>query len=203
MNVLDPIFERVQIHHSYACRRGKGTQAAVLKAFHFSKSKPWFLKLDVRKYFDSIAHRILKPQLERLIKDPFALAALSAIIDSYETKPGRGLPIGNLTSQYFANHYLAGLDHFVREKLLIGPYLHYMDDMVLWSADKESLAAAFPRIEEYVRRELDLELKSPILNRAAGGLPPRDADETRAPPSCQYTRTALWRHGAEDRGLFL
>jgi RNA-directed DNA polymerase len=171
MNVLDPIFERMQVHHSYACRRGKGTQAAVLAAFHNAKSRGWFLKLDVSKYFDSIDHALLVSQLGRRIKDRAVLALLAAIIESYQASPGRGLPIGNLTSQYFANHYLAGLDHFVLEKIRISRYIRYMDDMVLWSDDKEALGAALATTEDYLRRILCLEPKPPILNRSVSGLP--------------------------------
>lgn len=103
MNILDPVFERVQIHHSYACRKGKGTQAAVLRTFHYAKSQAWFLKLDVRKYFDSIDHSILERQLEGLVADQAVLAALFSMIDSYEASPGRGLPLfldANLYTEY-------------------------------------------------------------------------------------------------------
>jgi hypothetical protein len=171
MNILDPLFERVQIHHSYACRKGKGTKLAVLTAFHHCKSQAWFLKLDVRKYFDSISHEILKKQIRRLVSDSLVLAALFAIIDSYETTPGRGLPIGNLTSQYFANHYLSGYDHVALEKLRIGRYIRYMDDMALWAEEKECLVAAEKVLRSYAECELGLVLKVPILNRVAAGVP--------------------------------
>jgi hypothetical protein len=171
MNILDTLFERAQIHHSYACRRNKGTTRAVLAAFHHSKSQTWFLKLDVRKYFDSIDHIILKRQLRRLIADQRVLAALFAIVDSYETSPGRGLPIGNLTSQYFANHYLSGYDHFALEKLRMGRYVRYMDDMALWACGKESLVEAERALRTFADTQLGLELKVPILNRTAAGVP--------------------------------
>ena len=171
MNVLDPLFERVQVHHSYACRRGKGMQAAVLRAFHNSKSQAWFLKLDVRKCFDSIDHAVLSSQLERRIKDRFILAALAAIVGSYQTSPGRGLPIGNLTSQYFANHYLAGLDHLILEGLHVSRYVRYMDDMILWADSKGRLENTSVHIADYAEISLKLELKPPILNRSAAGVP--------------------------------
>ena len=105
------------IYHSYACRKNRGTHAALRYAFSKSKGFPWFLKLDVRKYFDSIDHAVLKRFLSRLIKDKKTLRLLSGIIDSYGVRPGRGLPIGNLTSQFFANLYLSSLDHYILEQL--------------------------------------------------------------------------------------
>jgi retron-type reverse transcriptase len=171
MNVLDPLFERVQIHHSYACRRNKGMQAAVLAAFHHAKSQKWFLKLDVRKYFDSIDHAVLASQLEHRIKDRYILSVLDSIIESYETSPGRGLPIGNLTSQYFANHYLSGLDHYILEGLHISRYVRYMDDMILLADSKGELGDASIRIADYAGYCLKLIVKPPILNRTVAGIP--------------------------------
>jgi len=107
INVIGEVLERPLVHHCYACRTGKGTHAAVMYAFKQTKSNPCFLKLDIRKYFDSIDHKILKLQLRRLLKDHRVLTLLDGIIDSYETLPGRGVPIGNLTSQFFANTHLA------------------------------------------------------------------------------------------------
>jgi retron-type reverse transcriptase len=98
MNILEPLFERQMIYHTYACRKNWGTHAAIQYAFSKSKGFPWFLKLDVRKYFDSVDHAVLKRIISRLIKDKKTRCLLSGIIDSYETAPGRGLPIGNLTS---------------------------------------------------------------------------------------------------------
>ena len=117
MNVLDPLFERYQISDSYACRKGKGTQAAVLRAFGFTRRYRYFLKMDLKKYFDSIDHDVLKMMLRRFLKDRRVCGMFEAVIDSYETFPGKGLPIGNLTSQYFANQYLAALDHRAKEEL--------------------------------------------------------------------------------------
>jgi RNA-directed DNA polymerase len=119
VNVLEPVFERQQICHSYACRPGKGTHAAVLRAFHLAKSGGCFLKLDVRKYFDSVSHEVVRRQLGRLVKDQPVLRLFATLLDSYHTAPGRGLPIGNLTSQHLANLYLSGLDHYVLEQLTL------------------------------------------------------------------------------------
>jgi hypothetical protein len=171
MNVLDPVFERPMIYHSYACRRGKGTHAAVRHAFLQCRSRPCFLKLDIRKYFDSIDHDALKTMLQRLIKDPRVMALLHGIIDSYETDPGKGIPIGNLTSQFFANLYLTGLDHFILEILRPLAYCRYMDDFVLWGPSPQALKTMYGRINTYVGDHLRLILKQPVYGKSSAGLP--------------------------------
>lgn len=140
MNVCHPFFEQKQIFDSYASRKGKGTYAAIGRARIFSRSDGWFMKLDLQKFFDSIHHDVLNAQLATLFKDEQLLHIFAQIIAAYHTSPQRGLPIGNLTSQYFANHYLTGLDHFIKEKLRIKAYVRYMDDMVLWHRDKGALS---------------------------------------------------------------
>jgi hypothetical protein len=171
MNVLEPVVERPLIDHSYACRRGKGTHAAVLYAFDKCKTKPYFLKLDIRKYFDSIDHEILKTQLRKLIKDSRVIVLLDGIIDSYNTLPGKGVPIGNLTSQFFANLYLGFMDHYILEKLRPCAYCRYMDDFVLWSASKDKLKDMFDKINVYLNANLNLTVKPPVFGNSASGLP--------------------------------
>lgn len=171
MNICHPRFERAQIADSYASRKGKGTYAALDRAKHFTWANAWFLKLDVRKFFESIHHDVLKGQLASLFKEEKLLCLFSQIIDSYAASPGRGLPIGNLTSQYFANHYLSGLDHFVKKDLEIQAYVRYMDDMVLWHPEKEILKKAHAAIADFVRTQLRCDLKPALLNRVQRGLP--------------------------------
>jgi len=171
MNILEPCFERQFIHHTYACRKGKGTHAAVLYAFHCGKAKGWFVKLDVRKYFDSIDHQVVKYQISRLIKDTKLLSHLTFLIDSYHTQPGKGLPIGNLTSQFFANLYLSGLDHYILEQLKPTGYVRYMDDFVLWSDSKSDLKFMLSKVEAYCLENLKLNLKPAILGQSTDGLP--------------------------------
>jgi len=142
LNICHQYFEKFQIFNSYASRQGKGTYAALEKAATYSKKYPWFLKLDCRKYFDIINHGILKTQLQRLFKEGKLLHIFDRIIDSYHTEEGCGLPIGNLTSQYFANHYLSVADHFALEKLGVPGFVRYMDDMVLWDNDINKLLHA-------------------------------------------------------------
>ena len=130
--VCEPVFERFLIADTFACRRGKGREAAVERARHFARRYPWFLKLDIRKYFNSIDHEVLLGRLARKFKDRRLLDLFGRIIASYEVAPGRGVPIGSLTSQHFANFYLGGLDRFVKEGLRAGGYVRYMDDFVVW-----------------------------------------------------------------------
>ena len=171
MNVCHEHFERKQIFDSYASRKGKGTYVALDKAKNYTRKHTWFLKLDMRKFFASIPHEILKRQLQQLFKDPVLLQILEAIIDSYPTKNAKGLPIGNLTSQYFANHYLCGLDHFIKEKLGCKAYVRYMDDLIIWHSDKNELKKRYAKIMFFVENELLLSLKPEVLNKTKVGLP--------------------------------
>lgn len=171
MNICHHVFEKYQIFDSYASRTGKGTYAALDRAKYFQKKYQWFLKLDVRKYFDSINHEILNKILSSRFKDKVLVGIFNKIINSYETSPLKGLPIGNLTSQYFANHYLAVADHFIKERLKIKCYVRYMDDMVLWHNDKERLINTRDEIYLFLRKELKLTLKPDCLNKTSTGLP--------------------------------
>ncbi len=171
MNVCHEFFERKQVFDSYASRVGKGTHAALERAKAHTKHHGWFLKLDVRKFFDSIHHEVLKRQLQQMFNDVLLLRIFEKIIDSYEVFSERGVPIGNLTSQYFANHYLSGLDIFIQDELHIGAYVRYMDDLVLWHEDKAVLKNVHQRIGEFIEKELQIEFKPELLNRSALGLP--------------------------------
>jgi len=171
MNVIEPVLERSLIFNSYACRKGKGTHAAVLYAFSQCKANSHFLKLDIRKYFDSIDHKILKIQLRRFIKDTKVIILLDGIIDSYETTSGKGVPIGNLTSQFFANMYLSGMDHYILEKLHPFAYCRYMDDFVIWVKSIKQAKDIFEKINEYVINNLNLIIKPPVFGKSSAGLP--------------------------------
>jgi RNA-directed DNA polymerase len=171
MNICHDHFEKKQIFDSYASRPGKGTHAAVKQAKKFCCSHSWFLKLDIRKFFASIQHDRLKKQLRTMFKDDHLLDILYTIIDSYAESPRRGVPIGNLTSQYFANHYLAGLDHFIKEQLRCKAYVRYMDDMVLWHDDKAWLKKSHHAVSEFVQTNLQCALKPALLNRTKQGVP--------------------------------
>lgn len=171
MNICHANFEKYQIFDSYASRLGKGTYAALERSKNFQRKYKWFLKLDVRKYFDSIDLCILKQQLAKRFKDVVLINVFYSIIDSYETSTGKGLPIGNLTSQYFANHYLALADHYIKEKFQAPAYVRYMDDMVIWSNDKNSLLKIGNEFQSFIESELSLSLKPFCLNSTDKGLP--------------------------------
>ncbi|HHU21752.1 MAG TPA: RNA-directed DNA polymerase, partial [Acholeplasma sp.] len=171
MNVCHANFEKYQIFVSYASRKGKGTYAAINRAKNYQRKYNWFLKLDVCKYFDSIDHCILKQLLAKRFKDVVLLNVFYNIIDSYETSTDKSLPIGNLTSQYFANHYLAVADHYLKEKLQIPAYVRYMDDMVIWSNDKNMLLKIGNEFQLFIETELNLRLKPFCLNSTDKGLP--------------------------------
>jgi retron-type reverse transcriptase len=176
MNCYDPVFERQLIYDSYACRLHKGTQKAVLRAFHFARGQcslgpGFFLKMDVRKYFNSVDHGVLKNLLAKIIKDKKALSLFCTIIDSHSAAPGKGLPIGNLTSQYFANQYLSSFDHYLKEKLRIKKYLRYMDDMLLFDANKSRLKEFYHVSVSYASDILHLQLKPMVLSALHSGAP--------------------------------
>jgi len=171
MNVCEPVLERAAVFDSYACRKGKGREAAIQRAWGFARSHAWCLKMDVRKYFDSIDHSILLGLLMRKFKDPDVLELFHRILVSYEAAPGRGLPIGNLTSQHFANFYLAGLDRFVKEELRCLAYVRYMDDSVAWGDGPGELKVLASRVQGFLADERKLELKAGMaINRTAHGM---------------------------------
>lgn len=163
MNVCTPYFEKHFIATTYANRENKGVYKA-LDLAHLSTTRYSFVaKLDVRKYFDTINHEVLKQLLKRLFKDAHLLQLLGKIIDSYSVEEGRGLPIGNLTSQYFANYYLSGLDHYAKEELKIPVYIRYMDDILLFGNDREALRGQVEEVSKYASKCLKLQMKSPIV----------------------------------------
>jgi len=171
MRVCEPVFERFLIFDTYACRVGKGREAAVVRASEFARRYQWYLKLDIRRYFNSIPHAMLLDLLARKLKDARLLDIFARIVASYEASPGCGIPIGSLTSQHFANFYLGWLDRFVNETLRIRGYVRYMDDFVAWSDDRVELRSARDRISEFLERELSLRLKpEPYINHTGRGM---------------------------------
>lgn len=163
---LYPFFDKKFIADSYSCRLGKGTHRAMHKFREFSyKSSEndthtvWVLKCDIRKFFAYIDHSKLKAILVRDLKDIGVLSLLENVIDSfYSTAPGRGLPLGNLTSQLLVNIYMNEFDQFAKHHLKAKHYIRYADDFVILSQDKVWLESLLPRIREYLRHELRLEL---------------------------------------------
>jgi len=171
INICHPVFERYQVFHSYATRKGKGQYAAISFASKNQKKYKWFCKLDVRKYFDSIPHDRLIKFLNHHFKEKKVLDIFEKITHSYKYQDGKGLPIGNLTSQYFANFYLAYADHYLLEKIQIPAYTRYMDDMVLWHNNKNELIDKSKRFISFIEKNLELDIKHKGLNRTSNGLP--------------------------------
>jgi len=168
---LEPIFEPIFIAHSYSCRRNKGTHKGVIAlqkmALIVSRNDSrncWALKCDVKKFFASINHRILLGILSKRIKDEDFMDLLKRIIDSFcsdrtiDIKNKKGIPIGNLTSQFFSNIYLNEFDQFIKHELKVKYYLRYADDFVLLSENREYLEDILRTIEKFLRDKLDLEL---------------------------------------------
>lgn len=159
-NLLEPVFDRGFIEDSYANRRGKGTHRARARTQQFARRFPYVLQLDVRQFFPSIDHAILRGLLAQKISDERVMWLVDTILRSgqdvlaeqYEMVyfPGddllaalrpRGLPIGNLTSQFWANVYLNPLDQFIKRRLGCKGYVRYVDDLLLFADDKTTLWA--------------------------------------------------------------
>ena len=171
VNVCEPHFERWLIADTFACRAGRGRQAALERASKFARSHAWFLCMDVRKYFDSVCHETLKAALSRRIKDARLLMLMDRIIGSYRGVIGKGLPIGSLTSQYFANFYLDRFDRFLKEEFRARAYVRYMDDMVIWGKSREELEGLLAKSQEFLVEKLGLALKpTPFINRTTHGM---------------------------------
>lgn len=173
VNYIEPIFEKRFLFHSYACRKGKGVHEASqtlskwLYDLEVVKGKTIYaIKGDIHHYFQSVSHDILKAEIRRYISDKALLKILDRIIDHNGIfPPGVGIPVGNLTSQLFANVYLNKLDQFVKHTLKIHYYVRYMDDFIILSEDPAELRRILAEIEIFLRRELRLELnpKTTIL----------------------------------------
>ena len=176
IDVIEPLIDPSFIEDTYACRKGKGTHAAIDKCQHYLRRFPWVLKCDIRKYFPSIDHEILVSQLKRRISDEKTLWLISLLLrTSNEQEPvpmwfsgddllspverRKGLPIGNLTSQFFANIYLDGMDHFIKHELRCKGYVRYMDDFILFGDTKECMLIWRKKIRKYLDR-LRLKLHS-------------------------------------------
>ena len=186
--VIEPVFEPTFVFDSYACRRGKGTHAAVSRLSAFARRYRYVLKCDVSRYFPSIDHEILKGLLARKLKDPDVLRLVNLVIDCSNPQDPvlewfagddlftpaehrRGLPIGNQTSQFFGNVYLNPFDHFVAETLRAPAYARYVDDFVLLSDDKAWLATARERCRDYLGTlRLRLHPRKCVISRVEDGV---------------------------------
>lgn len=190
-NVIEPIFERTFIGDSYANRLGKGTHAALDRAQGFAKAHPYVLQCDLRQCFPSLDHQILRAILARKLHDDDMLWLCDQILNSGEGVleeeydmvyfPGddifaanrpRGLPIGNLTSQFWANVYLNELDQFIKRRLHVRAYVRYVDDFLLFSGDKAELWAWKRALVDYLASlRLTLHERESTVYPTATGIP--------------------------------
>ncbi len=163
--VLYPFFDKTFISESYSCRLKKGTHKALnrFRSFGYKASQNntktcWILRCDIKKFFANIDHKILLGILNSYIPDKQIIWLLKEIIESFSSKPGIGLPLGNLTSQLLVNIYMNEFDQFVKHKLKIRYYIRYADDFVVLSDDKNYLENLIFPISEFLFEELKLQL---------------------------------------------
>lgn len=158
MNILEPILVSCFTADTYSCIKGRGihaAQKAVERALRDHAGTQYCLQLDIKKFYPSVDHAVLKTLIRRKIKDPQLLWLFDDIIDS-----AQGLPIGNYLSQFLANFYLTPLDHWIKEAAGVRHYFRYSDDMVILAGSKDQLHYLRLRISEYLARELNLQVKS-------------------------------------------
>ncbi|MGQ0738263.1 MAG: reverse transcriptase domain-containing protein [Bacteroidota bacterium] len=157
MNVLEPLFVATFTRDTYSCIKGRGIHGASNAVKAALKDQPgtqYYLQLDIKKFYPSIDHQVLKALLRRKFKDQDLLWLLDEIIDSAE-----GLPIGNYLSQYLANFYLSYFDHWIKEVKGVKYYFRYADDLLILAPDKASLHQLLRDIDQYLHDLLKLEIK--------------------------------------------
>lgn len=160
---LYDLFDKTFIFDSYSCRINKGTHKGIERLARFTRivsknySRPCFtLKCDIKKFFASVDHETLETLLTKKISDPDILWLLHQVIVSFEIEQGEGIPLGNLTSQVFANIYMNELDQFMKHMLKVKYYLRYADDFIILSDNKIYLEKLLPQIKNFVETELKL-----------------------------------------------
>lgn len=163
--VLYPFFDKTFISDSYSCRLGKGVHKAInqfrnfgLKVSSNNTRTVWVLKMDIKKFFANIDHKILIEVLASYGPDKKVLWLLQEVISSFSAMPGKGLPLGNLTSQLFCNVYMNKFDQFVKHNLKSRYYIRYADDFVLFSDNKQWLQDNILEISNFLQCELSLKL---------------------------------------------
>lgn len=160
--LLNPYFERRSLPKSYACRKGYGNLKALdqlrkaIQRMNDRGENAWVLKIDIKKYFDSIPHQKMLKLIQRDCTDPLTMWMVQRVIDSYHASPDRGLPIGNLTSQVFANLYLNELDWLVVQHSGFKNLFRFMDDLVILDVSKDRLEDLLKKIQDYCHSELGL-----------------------------------------------
>ncbi len=175
VNVLQPIFEPRFIHDSYASQKGKGTHSALKRFELFVRQltkngtqtsydkhhsiEGFVLKADIKQYFNNVNHELLLSIISEKIKDSDVLRLCRIILQNYQlTTFGKGMPLGNWTSQFFANIYLNKLDQFVKHKLQAKYYIRYVDDFIILHSSKPQLEKWQKQVGNFLQKELKLEL---------------------------------------------
>ncbi len=163
--VLYQVFDPSFIFHSYSSRDRKGTHVGVASLEKYMrkvsknyKVSGYVVKCDIRKFFDSIDHAVLLKLIDKKIKDQNLLVLICEIVKSFSTTPGKGLPLGNVTSQLFANIYMNQLDQYIKRELKVECYVRYCDDFVIVSQSEEYVQYCVKEIEKFCREELLLDL---------------------------------------------
>lgn len=164
-DIIEPFFESRFIFDSFSCRKGKGTHAAVRRSRQFLRQASanntrtvYGLKCDIRQFFASVEHQKLLNMLSIQIKDEKIIELLRKIISSFEVEPGKGIPLGNVTSQLFANVYMHELDWFVKHELREKYYIRYCDDFIIISTDQQHLLELVEPITIFLDTNLRLRL---------------------------------------------
>lgn len=162
---IEPLFEKSFIFDSYSSRDDKGTHRAIKRLKKFcliitkNKTKTaWALKCDIKKFFDSIDHEILLSLAREKVRDEKLMDIIEEVVRSYKKEPGKGIPLGNLTSQLFSNVYLNQFDHFVKREARIKYYLRYADDFIILNTEKEQLEKLVPILNDFLETKLKLHL---------------------------------------------
>lgn len=165
VRILSPVFDKIFIFDSYSSRKEKGSHKAIQRFIKFAwklsrnnTKTVWILKCDIKKYFDSVNHEILIDIINKQIPEEKLQKVLTNIIKSFAKKPGRGIPLGNLTSQLFSNIYLNELDQFLKRKIPVRYYIRYADDFVIMDTRREYLEKMTREIENFLNVSLDLQL---------------------------------------------
>lgn len=158
MNIMEPVWVNIFIANTYACIKGRGIHKLAYDLKKILRKDPngtkYCLKIDIKKFYPSINHNILKSIIRRKIKDKKLLSILDEIIDSVD-----GVPIGNYLSQFFANLYLTYFDHWMKEEVKVKYYFRYADDIVVLADDKEFLRKVLILQKLYLKHVLNLEIK--------------------------------------------
>ena len=164
-NIIEPVFEKSFIYDSYANRKGKGVLKAIQRFDVFknkvSKNKQkgiFILKSDISHYFDTVDHQVLLRVIKKKINDRRVIWLIKQILNNYHTNHEKGMPLGNLTSQFFANVYLNDLDQYVKHKLKVSYYIRYVDDFVILDRSEIGLEDLKKKIEKYASKNLSLKL---------------------------------------------